>query len=194
MLPFSGIMAKKKATRNMEFIQNEADGLSCTEQGPLVVDFRAPTEGACARDASWLAGCRWYLSLLKVHVPAAGQCSLPYGGTLACRRTGTQSRGAPAQSSAALHGANMRGTAPLQPLLQIKQLRVLSKGSGTRARIFLRARADGARPQPHCRKEPGQRRMHCRTIWRALFRRRPTRLHTRWLCRAGHWRSASNPT
>ena len=55
----------------------------------------------------------------------------------------TQSRGAPAHSSATLHGAaNMQGTAPLEPLLQIKQLRALSKGSDTRAWIFLRARAD----------------------------------------------------
>ena len=31
---------------NREFFFHEADGLSCTEQVPLVVDFRAAAEGA----------------------------------------------------------------------------------------------------------------------------------------------------
>ena len=46
MLPFSWILAKKRAAQYMVFFSHEADGLSCTKQVPLVVDVRAATEGA----------------------------------------------------------------------------------------------------------------------------------------------------
>ena len=83
MLPFSCILAKKRAAQTWSFFFHEADGLSCTKQVPLVVDLRAATEVAVRENASW---CRWYFAVLNIHITAAGQCSLPYGRTSACSR------------------------------------------------------------------------------------------------------------
>ena len=84
MLPFSCILAKKRAAQNMEFFFHEADGLSCTKQVPLVVDFRAAAEGAVRARRQLVQvvsapSCRFTS-------PAAGKCSLPYGGTSTCSR------------------------------------------------------------------------------------------------------------